>query len=309
MYADCLPGASVTVRVSGLPLIEHATEHSDMSATTFVEAVAGAEFDVALKLNQHFAYSNPANEIQFSVYVDGAFVQSFLLRHNDNKCVIHGPEETRKGVTTIKHLTFAQHASTDHSVNDSTIKKLGDLGQIKVTLHRCREAGPCPTTQRDSKFEGIVDDAVPEKALKGRSVSSHTKLGRVEKRANPNSSLLKVTYPFGKDPIATYVFQYRDLEIEGIIERAPSPVPLVDRDPHGLTPDELREQNRLLHGKRASVKIKKEVKPEKRARQRSTTLSNEDDDGGDVTFVSETNKRRRTRESMENAEVIDLSDD
>jgi len=54
------------------------------------------------------------------------------------------------------------------------------------------------------------------------------------------------------------------------------------------------------------VKVKKEFKREKRARQRSATLS--DDDEGDVTIMSENNKRRRTRASMENAEVIDLSD-
>jgi hypothetical protein len=57
------------------------------------------------------------------------------------------------------------------------------------------------------------------------------------------------------------------------------------------------------------VEIKQEFKREKRARQRSATLSNDDDDEGDMTFVSETNKRRRTRESMEMSEVIDLSDD
>jgi hypothetical protein len=57
------------------------------------------------------------------------------------------------------------------------------------------------------------------------------------------------------------------------------------------------------------VEIKQEFKREKRARQRSATLSNDDDDEGDITFVSETNKRRRTRESMEMSEVIDLSDD
>lgn len=55
--------------------------------------------------------------------------------------------------------------------------------------------------------------------------------------------------------------------------------------------------------------IKHEIKREKRTRQRSLTLSNEDDEEGDVTFVSEINKRRRTRESMENSEVINLSDD
>jgi hypothetical protein len=99
-----------------------------------------------------------------------------------------------------------------------------------------------------------------------------------------------------------------DLEIEGIIEREPSPVPLVDRDPDDLTPDELREQNRLLRQRRPSVKIKKEFKREKRSRRRSATPGNDDEDESGVTIVSETNKRRRTRESMENAEVIDLVD-
>jgi hypothetical protein len=100
-----------------------------------------------------------------------------------------------------------------------------------------------------------------------------------------------------------------DLEIEGIVERPPSPVPLIDRDPDELTAEELREQVRLLRARQPTVEIKQELKREKRARQRSATLSNDDDDEGDITFVSETNKRRRTRDSMENAEVIDLSDD
>jgi hypothetical protein len=147
----------------------------------------------------------------------------------------------------------------------------------------------------------------------------------------PSVRYIDVTYPYGENPIATYIFQYRtrskfhvckffrrviadhntgDLEIEGIVERAPSPVPLVNRDPDDLTPDELREQNRLLRERRPSVKVKQEFKREKRTRQSSATLSSDDNDNeGDITFVSETNKRRRTKESMENAEVIDLSDD
>jgi len=140
-----------------------------------------------------------------------------------------------------------------------------------------------------------------------------------------------VTHPYGNTPIATYIFQYRtrskspryqssstlatdngtgDLEIEGIVERAPSPVPLVDRNPDELTPEELREQIRLLRAARQpAVKIKKESKPAKRARKRPVPLNNDDDDEGDVTFVSESNKRRRTKESMEGEDVIDLSND
>jgi hypothetical protein len=112
MYADCLPGAAVTVRVNGEPLTEHATENGDLSATTFVEAVAGAEFDVTLDLDQHFAYRNPADRIEFSVYVDGAWVRTPLLKHYHNQSIVQGPENTQNGVTTIQCLTFAQHASS-----------------------------------------------------------------------------------------------------------------------------------------------------------------------------------------------------
>ena len=117
MHADCLPGAAVTVRVSGVPLTEHSTENSDMSATTFVEAVAGAEFDVTLNLSQHFAYRDPADMIDFSVYVDGSWVQGPLLKHFHNDSIVEGPEETRNGVTTLKRLTFAQHASSRQQID------------------------------------------------------------------------------------------------------------------------------------------------------------------------------------------------
>jgi hypothetical protein len=144
------------------------------------------------------------------------------------------------------------------------------------------------------------------------------------------SSHVKVAYPHGKAPIATYVFQYRtrsksnsrtrlmntnadicaeDLQVEGIIERSPSPVPLEERDPDELTPDELRELVRRSRAEKASaVKIKQEVKREKRAREHLDGSTSADEEG-DVTIMSENNKRQRTRASMENAEVVDLSDD
>jgi hypothetical protein len=190
MHADCLPGATVTVRVNGTPLTEHATENGDLSATTFVEAVAGAEFDVALNWDNNFAYRNAADRIRFTVYVDGEWVQTPIVSTHAvfaSESIVAGPEETRNGMTTIKRLTFAQHASSrhhnrhmlryeltpiaaDNRADDSTMKK-----QIKVTLQRCRETGPKGVTNWNCDFKGVGDHAVPEKALKGRSISSHTK--------------------------------------------------------------------------------------------------------------------------------------
>ena len=55
------------------------------------------------------------------------------------------------------------------------MKKLSQIGQIKVTLQRCREASELRTKDWTSNFDGVNGQAVPEKALKGRSISSHTK--------------------------------------------------------------------------------------------------------------------------------------
>ena len=137
--------------------------------------------------------------------------------------------------------------------------------------------------------------------------------------------------------MATYIFHYRsrsklisqdtwqmsilthiieDLEIEGIVERPPSPVPLTERDPDQLTPDELREQVRLLRVERAvNPQVKQEVKREKRARERTITLSdggnNEDDnDEGEVTITSTSDRRgKRARTSAGAVDAIDVTED
>jgi hypothetical protein len=108
-----------------------------------------------------------------------------------------------------------------------------------------------------------------------------------------------------------------DLEIEGILQRPLSPAPpvkLENRDPADLTPDEAREQVRLLRARDAADRIKQEVNRLKR--ERSATLAeengNEDDnDEGDdeVIITAESDRRKRTRTSAEGMEVIDLTED
>lgn len=101
------------------------------------------------------------------------------------------------------------------------------------------------------------------------------------------------------------------MEVEGIVERPRSPtppVPLEDRDPDELTPEELRQQVRLLRA--SQVKVKQEFKREKRARESSSTAGNgEDDDDGDITMTSHSDRRKRARASVGGDEVVDLTDD
>lgn len=92
-----------------------------------------------------------------------------------------------------------------------------------------------------------------------------------------------------------------DLQIEGLIPRTSSPVPLEERDPDDLSPEEARELVRRMRASRTDGEVK--VKAEKRGR---------DDDQGEDDDVEVTDQRstKRSRMSTDSAvEIIDLTDD
>lgn len=72
-------------------------------------------------------------------------------------------------------IQSANSSTAETHIDDSAMKKLSDVGQIKVVLQRCREAGLKPAGDWLADFKGVGDRDVPEKALKGRSISNHTK--------------------------------------------------------------------------------------------------------------------------------------
>jgi hypothetical protein len=205
MRADCLPHANVTVRVAGEALTEHHTENFSaddaMTATSFVEAVPGARFTVDLNLEPGFAYRNHKDRISFLVYVDGQWVKDSIITSHvlPHSVAINGLLETLSGVSTLKRLSFAEHTSSksrchsfgsrwltvfaaDGRAESSLIKKLEKVGEIKVELRRCRVVGREEYVGRASVSKGISEDAIPEKALKGRSISSHTRYGHTYQR-------------------------------------------------------------------------------------------------------------------------------
>lgn len=140
-------------------------------------------------------------------------------------------------------------------------------------------------------------------------------------------------WPYGKQPFAKYIFKYRsrdkwicclglatyyadvylgDLQSEHIIPRSPTPVPLEERDPEDLNPEEARELVRRLRARNAEkVKIKPEVKQEKRKHATIIEDDDDDDDEEDVTFTGEApaHKRGRTGDRDSGVEMIDLSED
>lgn len=128
----------------------------------------------------------------------------------------------------------------------------------------------------------------------------------------PHRDWVVVDFPYGKEPSAAFIFKYRtrrDLQIEGIIERSPSPVPLEERDPNTLNQEEMREVIRRMREREQNApRVKQEIKREKRAR--SATLVS-DDDGSDsdgLTITADGDRRKRSRQSVDSGiEVVDLS--
>jgi hypothetical protein len=55
------------------------------------------------------------------------------------------------------------------------VEKLAKLGEIKVELTRCRLDGTSNYNPHMSNFKGLNEEPIPEKALKGRAVSNHTR--------------------------------------------------------------------------------------------------------------------------------------
>ena len=72
---------------------------------------------------------------------------------------------------TTHVLTWHIAEAVVHSVNS---QKFANVGEIRVELRRCRKMGKS-INHVSRKFNGIGEDALPEKAAKGRSISSHTR--------------------------------------------------------------------------------------------------------------------------------------
>lgn len=91
-----------------------------------------------------------------------------------------------------------------------------------------------------------------------------------------------------------------DLQIEGILERSPSPPPLEERDPDTLTREELQQ---LLAQRNREREDYLRVKQEKR--ERSATVVDDGDD--EVSFTGEGRSKRSRVSNDSGVELIDLT--
>ncbi|KAK5720873.1 hypothetical protein LTR15_006835 [Elasticomyces elasticus] len=311
MKVDSIPGIEVRLRAENKNLQEYDDNADELCipniARRFVEAVTGAEFQIELKLNRFTLIPpNRLDSVACLVHLDGVYATGAVADINDAPCVIVNRTENVAGRFYKRTMNFAELVTDDTPVKHIKPESVANLGEVKVECTWFRKAGP------------------PIPALKGRAVSHTTKLGDRKPCAASNEQ--PGTYPYGVKPFATYIFKYRskrtlylpasfnamlidilgDLQIEGVLPRTPSPLPLEERDPDSLTAEEARE---LVRQMRATQKDNVQVKREKRERS-GTALNDDDEDEDDAHASSESRSRKRQRRSTDSAiDVVDLTDD
>ena len=109
MRANCLPHASVSVIVNEGALRELRTRILGDGATTFIETVDGAAFEVELELEEDFAHST--GQLDFELYLDGKWVGGLLvdLRHGAQSERMHDFYEDSSAGRGLRNFMFAHH--------------------------------------------------------------------------------------------------------------------------------------------------------------------------------------------------------
>ena len=73
-------------------------------------------------------------------------------------------------------LVLLTLSAADGHADPPLLEKLAKIGEIKVELSRCLYKGVMTAdVNHNHSFKSVGEDNIPEKAMKGRSVSSHAK--------------------------------------------------------------------------------------------------------------------------------------
>ncbi|KAK5118301.1 hypothetical protein LTR62_002814 [Meristemomyces frigidus] len=291
-------------------------EYEDDQDELYIPTIAGAgnEFGVHCHIKQGpFTSPNPQDEVGVLVKLDGVYTGGRIIRldkhrREDMTCDVDGIYDFQRCVgTVLKPFTFAQLATDDKPTKDLKLEAIKNLGEIRIELKRGRRIAAALPLMHGVKYQSAIKDSISEKALKGRAMSQKASVGQAIP-CGPQTTV-KMGYPYGRKPLATFTFKYRsrrDLQIQGIIRRSPSPTPLEARDPDTLTAEEARELVRRI--RRREDKF---VKVEREDAKRPPPPSVDDDDDSDddeVMIESEAHRRKRHRVAADaEVEVIDLT--
>ncbi|KZM22349.1 hypothetical protein ST47_g6512 [Ascochyta rabiei] len=290
------PAIEVSVVCNGAALQEYEDDEDAPNGTVmtkYVEAVSGAEFHVRWTITKPW----PQYTILFELwldqkYTDSEFAQQKHFNDPSYSSTIEGATSMINGQSFLHKFCFAALTVDENKAGQlekNIMQDIQKMGEITVKAYFVKNLSPSATVDQalPNKIEQV--GKIPEKALKGRTLSHQISLRAPQVRA----------------PYSTYA-----LKSLLLIPRSPTPVPLEDKDVDALSPEELRElvrRQRVRDAASRTVKQEAGVKRE-RPNERSSALPDNTDD--DELLVVSTKRRRETYPTNTNKdgmEEIDLT--
>lgn len=176
MRVEAVDGLTVSLRVNGTDLQEYDDDADQLYIPShgikYVEATPGANFQVHVHA-RGLRWPKPHDSVECAVYLDGKWVAGKVLNMK-TVCDIDGVTEKRDGGYYHRKFEFCDLQTNDASVKGVDMKAIKNLGEVKVVCHWVLR------DVKDKDYEeswGEADqpESVPEKCLKGRSISSKAK--------------------------------------------------------------------------------------------------------------------------------------
>ena len=79
---------------------------SPKKITKYVEAIGGAEFEVAFECEQHYSYYGGTG-MSFVVSLDGEVMDNVVIRGDSFKAILNGARKADKDMWTVKKFKFS----------------------------------------------------------------------------------------------------------------------------------------------------------------------------------------------------------
>ncbi|KAJ8111165.1 hypothetical protein OPT61_g6169 [Boeremia exigua] len=332
------PGIKMSIVCDGAALQEYDDndeEPQPNSVSKYIEAISGAEFAIRGELTPPWQPST----VLLYYYLDqkqvsGRFLKQVNYRVPSWTALEEGPITVVDGQSFLHKYAFAALRVDDTvtTIGSHVLKDIKGMGEITVKAHYVKKLQDVKPTNNSALSNNIKEiGGIPEKALKGNSLSHQTLLvnmrvaGYLDQALIANESL-RAGQPTGlvntasfdyidpkKQPFATYTFEYRSkdaLKSLLVIPRSPSPVPLEERDVDTLTAEEMRELLRRQRERDAAAQTVKQERGIKRELPREWSNTFADDIDGEEPSVVSARKRQatyRTTVNEDGHEQIDLT--
>ncbi|KAF2117494.1 hypothetical protein BDV96DRAFT_685220 [Lophiotrema nucula] len=299
------PTLKVNIVVNDVPLEEYPIHGLDLPKTVarYIPASSGADFTIKYAFTRPFPADRP---VSIGIKIDGYPVDEPFHHGRD---LFEKEGYTCSGAMLKAGLRwyerkfkFAEISIEEGNldpVSEELTHALDSVGTIELSFWFCENASRNVVPKIPPKKLNHLG-VVPEKAVKGESISHQACLGQPE--ASSSVTYYDADYA-EEEPFATFIYKYRSLKALKslyVIPRTPTPEPLEDRDIEGMNPRELKVAlRRLRQHQFAQQRIKRE-----REREGSPETVYGDDDEDEIVYIG--TKRRRLCLPSEQDVVIDL---